>query len=460
MKKLLCFIWLGLNSFPLLLAQCNCPVPLENGYCLGKDPGTAKEKGVLLQDAAKNKDYATGYEAYKWFLENLPAYNKSLYQNGETILYGLVNSEKDPAKRATYLNELMECFDRRIACFGEETTVLTRKGSYAYPYLASDPSKVDYIYDLYSKIYRLTGDKTNETLLDYLMSSAVLKKQTQKTSPTDDEILELYDKLENTIETKMASADEEGKKKLEALTEKFFDLLSKSIKFDCELAINKLCPKFRDNQDDLGLARLIERSMKECRDNECYVFTVKILFNKKPTASTAEAIENLYKLQYGKAIEAKNEAAQAEALKEIEKWTQTAIELCEKENCSRLYHLKMEMAKMKRNQNKFVEARSLLLEIAAKDKEQASECYTLIGDMYLASSSACTGDGDNCTRFGFAIAAYEMYQRAGNQAAMNRAMNYFPLKSDCFVIPLEDGAPINLGCWIGGQVNLKTRKSK
>jgi hypothetical protein len=463
MNKQVCFVFVFLLHFFVgnhLVAQCNCPVPLENGYCLGNEPGTAKEKAVLLQDAAKNKDYKTGYDAYKWFLEKLPAYHKSLYQNGEIVLNGMVVSETDPQKRKVYLEEFMACFDRRIACFGEEATVLTRKGSYAFPYLASDESKIDFLFELYNKIYKLTGDKTNENMLDYLMSTVALKKQKTKTTPSDDEILELFDKLEKTLDIKIAAAEGDAKKKLEDLNDKFFDLLSKSIKFDCDLAINKLCPKFRQDQDDLGLARLIEKSMKECRDNECYIFTVTNLFNRKPTASTAEAIENLYKLRYGKALEAKNEVAQNEALKEIEKWTVTAVELCEKEGCSRLYDLKLELAKMKRNQGKYVESRSILLEIASKDKEKASDCYNLIGDMYLSSSTSCVGNSDDCTRYGFAIAAFEMYQRAGNQAAMNKAMNYFPLKSDCFVLALEDGTPINLNCWIGGQVNLRTRKSK
>ncbi len=460
MKKITFFIPLVFIT-GLAIAQCTCPVPLENGFCYGNDPGMTKEKSVLLQDAARNKDFATGYEAYKWMIANVPAFNKSLYQNGEIIINGMINAEKDPAKRAAYVMELMDVFERRIQCYGDEAGVRRRQGAYALPYMINDVSKTDYLFDLYKKIYQLDGDKSTDNNLEHLMMITMLKRQRQKTAPTDDEVLEIYEKIESTLEKKYeATTDTTVRKKIEALQDKFLDQLTKTITFDCDLAINKLCPKFKEDPTDLSLGRLIERSMKECKDEECYVFVVTKLFDKKPTSSIASAIATLHKLRYGKAVEAKDEDAQEAALKNIEIWYGKAIELCQNENCNNLYDYKMELAKMKRNQGKFSEARTLLLEIAAKDKSHTAEAYTMIGDMYLASGNNCIAEGDPCTRYAFAIAAYEMYQRAGNQAAMNKSMSYFPLKSDCFSLNLDDGTPINIGCWIGGQVNLRTRKSK
>ncbi|MEJ0054858.1 MAG: hypothetical protein WDN75_03925 [Bacteroidota bacterium] len=55
------------------------------------------------------------------------------------------------------------------------------------------------------------------------------------------------------------------------------------------------------------------------------------------------------------------------------------------------------------------------------------------------------------------LAAYEMYQRAGNSALMSRAKAQFPSKEDIFLLNWLVGSSQKVGCWIGETVTLKTR---
>jgi hypothetical protein len=59
----------------------------------------------------------------------------------------------------------------------------------------------------------------------------------------------------------------------------------------------------------------------------------------------------------------------------------------------------------------------------------------------------------------FSIAAYEMYEKAGDKAGMAKARQYFPSAEDIFSIGKTEmiGKQMNTGCWINESVTLQKK---
>lgn len=55
------------------------------------------------------------------------------------------------------------------------------------------------------------------------------------------------------------------------------------------------------------------------------------------------------------------------------------------------------------------------------------------------------------------LAAYDMYQRAGESSKMGRAKSQFPSKEELFTQGYEAGTTKTVGCWINESVVLRTR---
>jgi hypothetical protein len=55
------------------------------------------------------------------------------------------------------------------------------------------------------------------------------------------------------------------------------------------------------------------------------------------------------------------------------------------------------------------------------------------------------------------LAAYDMYQRAGDAKGMARAKEQFPSKEEIFLINWSVGDTQRVSCWINETVTIRTR---
>ena len=55
------------------------------------------------------------------------------------------------------------------------------------------------------------------------------------------------------------------------------------------------------------------------------------------------------------------------------------------------------------------------------------------------------------------LAAYDMYQRAGESKKMASAKDQFPSKEDIFLVNWTAGDTQRVGCWINESVTIRTR---
>jgi len=57
------------------------------------------------------------------------------------------------------------------------------------------------------------------------------------------------------------------------------------------------------------------------------------------------------------------------------------------------------------------------------------------------------------------IAAYNMYQKAGNARGMKNAQAQFPSMEEIFELGMEEGQVVKVGCWVNESVSVKRRPS-
>ena len=101
-------------------------------------------------------------------------------------------------------------------------------------------------------------------------------------------------------------------------------------------------------------------------------------------------------------------------------------------------------------------ARTLAYE-ALSAKPGSPEAYNLIGNLYFTSFDDCKQEKSQVNDRTIFIAAYDMYQKAGNKSQMEASKAQFPSIEDIFNEGLQEGDQVTIGCWINTTVTLQRR---
>src|SRR5690606_27184403 len=91
------------------------------------------------------------------------------------------------------------------------------------------------------------------------------------------------------------------------------------------------------------------------------------------------------------------------------------------------------------------------------DSSVKEKVYTLIGHLYLDSYEQCKKGENIVDDRAVFLAAYDMYQRAGNTEGMANAKQGFPSKEEIFNYNIKTGDTVKVGCWINTSTTVRTR---
>lgn len=117
----------------------------------------------------------------------------------------------------------------------------------------------------------------------------------------------------------------------------------------------------------------------------------------------------------------------------------------------------MEIASVHRIRGNSESARAMAKKAIATSSSVSSDAYELIGDLYFSAANECKGENQVMSRSIY-LAAYDMYERAGNKSKMNAAEAQFPSIEDIFNHNYTEGQSINTGCWINENTKVRKRK--
>lgn len=405
----------------------------------GSDAAKAQEQYALFSDFAKQNNFNEAVKPLRYLLKNAPELGAPLYVKGAQVYEGLVAQTKDPKLLTAYQDTALLLYDLRIKYFGDEANVLNRKGLKAYAYLNNRPNSVDQLYPLYKQIVDSNKDETYNANVQVYMDLVCRKKTAGQL--TDEQVLAEYDRLNAITEKKLASNDEAVKQSWTVTKDYIDKMLQSCVTIDCNFVKTQFGPKFQQNKEDVEMAKKIFGLMAtgKCTDDPLFLEAGEVMVKKEPSYGVYRVLAKISEgnKNFDKAIEfyeasvqhATNASDKAASYKEIgEAYARRGSKDAARTNFRRAAENGMTSA------------------------------YASIGNLYLGSYKEC-GEGDVVKSKLFAIAAYEMFEKAGDKAGMANARKYFPSAEDIFqtVGSEKIGTQMNTGCWINETVTLQKK---
>jgi hypothetical protein len=411
-----------------------------------KQEQIARAKVARYTDSKSRGEFRDAANNLSWLLKNTPDLNPSIYINGVEIYDKLAEKETDPAKQLIFQDSVMTLYDLRVKYFGDEAANADRKAIYAYKYFVSNPKRAKQLYEVVKKDADLNKGKIYWTVAPGLMASIYSNRANNPDLMTVEEVMQYYDYVNESYDN--ALADESLKNytdNINSYRAYSDDLLYKILgdELDCSFIEEKFGSKLDESPNDVDVAKNLYKMLRlgKCTDSKYYLMSMETIYNDSPTFDVSYYLIQRY-LSNG------NNARVSEL-------TNQAIDLAKTDaDKAKVIMLKASLAASAGRKS---EARSLYYEAASADASLASDAYSRIGNMYMNSTECYKQESRAKDRFIF-LAAYDMYQKAGDSAGMNRAKSQFPSKEEVFdTDDVEVGQTVNTGCWIGANTVVRTR---
>ncbi len=417
-----------------LFGQCNWNWP--------EDKAKAEESLVLVKDSKSNGNFRQAVAPLNWLLANVPKLHTSLYVYGEEVFDGLATKEKNPARKKELVDSLLMIYDMRITNCGEEQSVMNRKAFFAYKHMINGDD-VDQLLTIMDADLKLNGASIPDQLHQPYWQTVRMNKLKKK-NLTDDEVLTRYDNLMEIIDAKIKKARSEGKPvdKLEADKKAIEDILVTIVPITCELVKSNMEPKFKANPNDLSLAKKMVYFMikGKCTDDPIWLQAAEKINEQEPDFGLSKNIAIRY--------------LAAEDYAKAEQYYKKALELAPS-NVEKA-DMMVSLGGLEARKGSKVAARNYYRDALAANPDD-KDPYSKIGNLYYSSFDDCKKMDNYADDRLVYLAAYEMYQRAGDNAGMARAKAQFPSKEELFTQNYEAGSSKTVGCWINESVTFRTR---
>ncbi len=412
-----------------------------------EDKAKADESVAIYGDAIKSGNYRGATKDFQWMLTNAPQWNTKLYIDGADIYDKLAEKETDPAKKKILIDSLLMLYDMRIKNCGDEANVLNRKAYASYKYNIKNKEKLAELLAFYDKTYEISGNTVSDgNLIAYM--TTVKANQLAFKNIADDQVFLRYDKIMSVIDVKMKIAMGQGKTadvdKFKGYKDAIDGLLLSMVKVDCDFVRKNLAPKFKLNPDNLGLAKKIFTFMLQgkCTDDPLWLEAGEAIHKLNP-----EKDFGLVKTLATRYMSSGNYDRAEVLLKEALPMATTQKDKAE----AQLY-----LGSCESKKGNYQAARELFRQSGTTDPTN-KEAWEKIGDLYYNSFDNCAKKQNLAEDRLVYLAAYEMYQKAGNAQLATRAKAQFPSKEEIFLLNWQIGTSQKVGCWIGETVVLKTR---
>jgi tetratricopeptide (TPR) repeat protein len=415
-------------------------------YKWPEDKAKAEESVAVYGDALKQGNYRAATASLQWMLTNAPNWNTKLYIEGVDIYDKLAEKETDPAKKQVLIDSMLWLYDQRIKICGEEATVLNRRANSFFKHSIKNKEKSVELLALYDKVFEMNGNNVTDPTLTNYMNVVRANFLFHKGSLTDDQILQRYDKIMTAIDAKIKIALEKNKPadvdKLKNYKDTVDGLLVSMVKVDCAFVKKNLEPKFKQNPTDIALAKKIFGFMlaDKCTEDPLWL-------------EVGEAIHKVEK-DYGLAKNIGVRYLSNDNMEKADFYLKEALGLA-KEPADKAEVL-IYLGGIESKKGNKIGARDLFRQSLTANPA-SKEGYEKIGDLYQNSMNDCAKKVSMAQDRLVYIAAYDMYQRAGDNQKMAAARAQFPSVTEIFELSWKEGESKKIECWINESVILKTR---
>ena len=416
----------------------------QNGWNWPEDPNLkseAMEKQAYYKILIAQSKFEEAMDPLNWLYENNPNLNPSIYIQGVECIETMLKENKDKERKERLQDSLLWMYDQRIEHFENDASTLDRKAFAAFKLHYRTPSKYPMLAELYAQAYEVNGPDISTFNLNPYMLMAKNYYQTSPNEMTAEKVLDIHTQISDIIEIKRKNGESAAKlDKEQSKTDAWLSSIPGIL--TCEFIEEKLVPKFRENPTDLNTAKKIFKYSVDakCTDKPFFLEASEPVFKEQPSFKLANAIGGKY-LVNGEPRKALQFYEEAEKLAANDEEKYTAL-IGQASTNSKL-------GNKSRARTKAYEALSA--------KPGSSEAYNLIGNLYFTSYDDCKQNQSRVKDRAVFIAAYKMYEKAGNKSQMTASKAQFPSNEEIFNEGMEEGQSITIGCWINETVELKRR---
>lgn len=417
-----------------------------------------KGKQVADLDNMGPEEFKTTFDHWQIAYNIAPAADgkrASHYSDGRLLMMSKFNREQDETKKKEHAQTILRLYDEQIQCYGNEAYLLGRKGFDMF-YLLGNGYSMDTYSTLKSSVEK-GGNATEYIVFDPLTKIMVYLYQSKQLTP--EEVIELYDKVENSINFNIENNKDYGQyyKDVQAIVTDNFKEVAGEI-FDCNYFKKRLLPKYHENPENIDVIRYVYGTLS---DQKCGEDDPEMMELKAKYEVIAKAINDSLELVRRRdnpiydASQLQQEGKYREA---IERYQEGIGSTDDNESKAQAYYSIAFIQTWQFEQ--FQSARSNAQK-AASLKSGWGKPYILIGDMYAKSSRSCGDDWDARLAILAALAKYRYARSIDPESADDankRIGNYSgarPEKQEGFMRGVSEGQKAKVGCWIDEIVTIE-----
>lgn len=419
----------------LILSLLLCPIITFSQLKLPEDEALknkAQSELAQFSDNFKFNNYGAARKHLSWLIANTPDIHESIHINGIKIYQQLVDDTTN-TNISDHQDSLLLLYDLRIKYYRNEKDLTDRKASAAYKFYRTRPDKTEELFRIFERTYELNGKDVGINNLATYMD--VTRKYHQLQKMSDEEILKRYYRVLDAIDHKeQQSGDSETYEKIRSIATK---ILLEIIPIDCDFIEKNLVPRMQ--KDPTMSLRVVSLSLSQnCNSRKFFIEAVKLVIEKNPD----------YTLIRYAAMKAAEDGNMQEALE----YFNAALKATDDRTRKAQIHYDIAVRTTDKS-----EARRYALKALETDPN-FKKAYKLIGDLYYNSYNDCKQEKSMINDRAVYWVAYDMYEKAGDQEAMNNAAAQFPTMSDIFTENKEEGKQITVDCWINKSTTIRRRK--
>lgn len=395
----------------------------------------AREYNAAYNDYLNSGEFVAATKPLHWLLTNVPNLNEALYINGVKVYDGAAKEVGDDAQKRVYQDSVITLYNKRAELYNNEDKWIENKAYYAYNFYKGDKDKVADAAAEFERAYEIHGTLTYSLAPAYF--DLVYRNYAYK-GFTADEVLDRLTMVNEILD----NAEERGENVANQRSTVEQLVVAMEL-IDCDFIENKLGPRLEADPENMQLAQQVfQYSVRyKCTSTAAFTTALEMIDNDDPTFSTSQVRGMRYyqNKEYGRAIEL------------FEK----ALGLANTDE--QRGDVQYDIARANSAMNRKSQARAAALKAAELNKAKASDAWSLIGNLYMASSADCRGGQSRVKDQSIFIAAHEAFRRGGDNSGMANAKARFPSKEELFTEGFQVGESISTGCWIGESVTLATR---
>jgi tetratricopeptide (TPR) repeat protein len=437
MRKSL-FSFFNLLLVNLLIAQINA----SDDPVLSK---AAAERQVLSFDDMGMKNYRGAANSLHWMMTNVPNYYEGMYIYAYKAYEQLANSEEDAIQKKVLYDSMIISYRLKGKFFSLNDREKNNLAYKYYKYFKNDKDKIEEALMTYHEAYEYPENVINNNVVAYM---DILRRYSKfGNEVSTDEVFGVFDEVINVIDIKQQQG--ESLEKLSQYSKIVNEILTSIVGngeegIDCDFIEENFGLRL-DKEEKIEDAKRIFTLMlnNECTTNPYYIKCAEILWSAEPTAGLAKILGRFH--------------AKAGDLDLAAEWYEQAIEVSDTNSKKAL--IKMTLANVYAANNEKGKARDTALAAAEINKDIAKEAYSFVGNLYYNSFNDCKKSVDKFEDYAVFMAAYDLYEKAGNTSGMEKAQVQFPTNSERHTENRTQGEKLKIACWINTTTKLKTRRT-